>query len=44
MTSAKAANWLTAIALAIAAALPLWQALTEYGWLGIAFGSFSLLF
>ena len=28
-----AANWLTAIAIGIAAVLPLWQAVTEYGWL-----------
>lgn len=39
-----AANWLTAIAIGIAAVLPLWQAMTEYGWLGIAFGRLSLLF
>jgi len=39
-----AANWLTAIAIGIAAVLPLWQAVTEYGWLGVAFGRRSLLF
>lgn len=41
---AIAANWLTAIAIGIAAVLPLWQAVTEYGWLGVAFGRLSLLF
>jgi hypothetical protein len=35
---------LTAIAIGIAAVLPLWQAVTEYGWLGVAGGRFSFLF
>jgi hypothetical protein len=41
---ASAANWLTAVAVAIAGALPVWQAVTEFGWLGIAFGRLSPVF
>jgi hypothetical protein len=40
---AIAANWLTAFAIGIAAVLPLWQVVTEYGWLGVALGRLSIL-
>jgi hypothetical protein len=35
---------MTAVAVLIAAAFPVWQSFTEYGWLGVVFGNFATAF
>lgn len=44
MKKAKAANWLTAVAVTIAGALLVWQLVMKDDWLALLFGPLSLVF